>query len=277
VTRLADDAFLVVTGAASQTRDFHWLKQHIGDEHAVVTDVTSAYAVLAIMGPDSRRILAGLTPAALDDAAFPFATAREIELGHALVRAHRISYVGELGYELYIPSEFAPAVYDVLTEGAGAALRPVGMHALDSLRLEKAFRHFGHDICDEDTPIEAGLGFACALDKAVPFIGHEVIADQKGKVPQRRLVQFRLQDPEPLLFHDEPIVMDGERIGLLTSGSYGHWLGRAIGMGYVHHPEGVTADLLQSARFEIEIAGERHAAEPSLRAFHDPKGLRMRG
>ena len=267
----------MVTAAASQARDYHWLKRHLGDAQAVVTDVTSGYAVLAIMGPDSRRILAGLTPIALDDASFPFATAREIELGYARVRAHRISYVGELGYELYIPSEFATGVFDVLMASAGQALRPVGMHALDSLRLEKAFRHFGHDIGDEDTPIEAGLGFACALDKTVPFIGHDVIARQKGEVPKKRLVQFRLLDSEPSLFHDEPIVMDGERIGLLTSGSYGHWLGRAIGMGYVHHPDGVTAELLRSARFEIEIAGERHPAEPSLRAFYDPSGLRMRG
>jgi glycine cleavage system aminomethyltransferase T len=244
--------------------------------HACATDETSGYAVLALMGPDSRALLAALTPADLSDHAFPFGTSREIELGYALVRAQRISYVGELGLELYIPTEFAAGVFDLIAEAAGDRLTFVGFHALDSLRLEKAYRHWGHDITDEDTPVEAGLGFACALDKPVPFIGRDALLEQRRQAPTRRLVQFRLLDPEPLLFHDEPIVMDGARIGLLTSGSYGHTLGAAIGMGWVHHADGVTPDLLRSARFEIEIAGERFAAEASLAAFYDPRGERLR-
>jgi 4-methylaminobutanoate oxidase (formaldehyde-forming) len=277
VTRLAADAFLIVTSAACQSRDLHWLQRHIApDAHAFATDVTSAYAVLAVMGPHSRGLLAPLTPADLSNEAFPFGALREIELGYALVRAQRISYVGELGYELYIPTEFALAVFDAIADAAGERLAFAGFHALDSLRLEKAYRHWGHDVGDEDMPLEAGLGFACAFDKAVPFIGREALLRQRERVLTKRLVQFKLEDPEPLLFRDEPIVMDGKRIGLLTSGSYGHALGAAIGMGWVRHPDGVTPDLLRSARFEIEVAGERYPAAASLRPFYDPDGTRMR-
>ena len=277
VTRLTADAYLVVTSAASQNRDLHWLKRHIApDAHAFATDVTSGYAVLALMGPESRALLGELTSTDLSNDAFPFGTAQEIELGYALVRAQRISYVGELGFELYIPTEFAPPVFDVIAEAAGALLTFAGFHALDSLRLEKAYRHWGHDIGDEDTPLDAGLGFACAFDKAVPFIGRDALLEIRERTPTKRLVQFKLEDPGPLLFHDEPIVMDAERIGLLSSGSYGHTLGAAVGMGWVRHPDGVKADLLRSARFEIEVAGERYPAEASLRAFYDPEGARMR-
>ena len=277
VTRLADDAFLIVTSAASQNRDLHWLKRHIApDAHAFATDVTSAYAVLAVMGPESRDVLARLTPADLSNAAFPFGASREIELGYALLRAQRISYVGELGYELYIPTEFALPVFDAIAGAAGDRLAFAGFHALDSLRLEKAHRHWGHDIGDEDTPLEAGLGFAVALGKPGGFIGREALLRKAEQPLAKRLVQFRLEDPEPLLHHDEPIVMDGRRIGLLTSGSYGHTLGTALGMGWVRDPEGVTPALLRSARFEIEVAGERYPAAASLCAFYDPRGERLR-
>jgi 4-methylaminobutanoate oxidase (formaldehyde-forming) len=277
VTRLAEDAYLIVTGAASQTRDFQWLRRHIPDgTHAFATDVTSGSAVLALMGPESRDLLAGLTTADLSNRAFPFGTTQEIELGYALVRTHRISYVGELGWELYIPSEFAAPVFDVIAAAAGDRLTFAGFHALNSLRLEKAYRHWGHDIGDEDTPLESGLGFACAFDKRTPFIGREALLEQRERAPTKRLVQFKLKDSEPLLFHDEPIVMNGERIGLLTSGSYGHTLGAAVGMGWVRHPAGITPDLLGSTRFEIEVAGERLPAEASLRPFYDPTGERMR-
>jgi 4-methylaminobutanoate oxidase (formaldehyde-forming) len=168
-------------------------------------------------------------------------------------------------------------VLDLMLSEFGDAVRLAGFHALDSLRLEKGFRHFGHDIGEEDTPFAAGLGFAVALDKAGGFIGCEALLRAREVPAARRLVQFRLADPAPLLHHDEPIVMDGQRIGLLTSGSYGHTLGSALGMGWVAHPDGVDAGLLQGARFEIEIAGERYPAHASLRPFYDPAGLRMRG
>ena len=277
VTRLASDRFMVTTGAASQARDCHWLRRHIPDgAHAHLTDVTSGFAVLGLMGPASRELLARLTPADLSNEAFPFGTAQEIELGYALVRAQRISYVGELGFELYVPSEFAGPVLDLILATIGDRIALAGFHALNSLRLEKAFRSFGHDLGDADTPFEAGLGFAVDLDKQGGFIGREALLRTAGRVPTKRLVQFKLLDPAPLLHHDEPIVMAGARIGLLTSGGYGHTLGGALGMGWVRHPDGVTAGLLREARFEIEIAGERYPAEASLRPFFDPEGARMR-
>jgi 4-methylaminobutanoate oxidase (formaldehyde-forming) len=277
VTRLAAERFMITTGAASQARDRHWLERHIPDgAHAVVTDVTSGYAVLALMGPSSRALLALVTSADLSGTAFPFGTAREIEIGYALVRAQRISYVGELGYELYVGSEFAGPVLDLILSAGGEDLRLAGFHALNSLRLEKAFRHFGHDIGDADTPFEAGMGFAVALDKPGGFIGREALLRAHDKPRTKALVQFMLKDPGPLLHHDEPIVLDGRRIGLLTSGSYGHTLGAALGMGWVRDSGGVTAGMLDAARWEIEIAGERYPAVASLAPFFDPKGTRMR-
>ncbi|HET6521065.1 MAG TPA: FAD-dependent oxidoreductase [Geminicoccaceae bacterium] len=275
VTRLAEDAFLVVTAAASQVRDLTWLKRHIGDARATVADVTPAHAVLGLMGPRSREVLARATPADLSDAAFPYATAREIELGYALARAHRISYAGELGYELYVPAEFAAHAFDALF-GAAPDIKLAGFHALNSLRLEKGYRHWGHDITDHDTPIEAGLAFACALDKDAPFIGRDALLRQREAGVARRLVQFALEDPEPLLYHNEPIWRDGMLVGRLTSGAYGHTLGRAIGMGYVEHPD-ADAAFVVSGRFELEIAGERYPAAAGLRAWHDPAGERLRG
>ncbi len=277
VTRLAEDRFLIVTSAASQTRDFAWLQRHLPDDaHAFLTDVTSAFAVIGIMGPKSREVLARLTKADLSNTAFPFATTKEIGLGYTLVRAHRISYVGELGFELYVPSEFAAPLLDFVLDEAGDALTPAGFHALNSLRLEKGFRHWGHDIGPTDTPLEAGLGFAVSFDKPVLFIGREALLRQRERPLTRRLVQFRLTEPEPLLFHDEAIVMDGRRIGLLTSGAYGHTFGASIGMGYVRLADAITPELLRSAGFEIEIAGDRFQAEASLRAFFDPGHERMR-
>ena len=190
--------------------------------------------VISIMGPRSRELLQSLTPADMSHQAFPFATSREIELGYALVRASRITFVGELGWELYMPTEFMPGVYDeILAAGAAFDLVHAGYHALNSLRIEKAYRHWSHDITDEDTPLEAGLGFAVKLDKAGGFIGREALLAQKEAGIERCLLQFQLKDPEPLLYHNEPIWRDGELVGHITSGAYGHTSGRRIGLGYV--------------------------------------------
>ncbi len=278
VTRLAEDAYQVVTGAAVAGRDFNWLMRNIPDDaHCIATDVTSGSAVLSVMGPNSRALLAKLSDADLSNAAFPFGTAREIDLGMARVRAVRITYVGELGWELYVPSEFAPGVFDaILAEGDAFGLRLAGMHVLDSCRIEKAFRHWGHDITDEDTPLEAGLGFACRLDKNAAFIGRDALLRQKEAGLKKRLVQFALEDPEPLLYHNEPIYRDGEIVGYTTSGNYGHHLGAAIALGYVNHPDGVDADFVNSGRYEIEVACERFPARASLRPLYDPKAERVR-
>ena len=278
VTRLSEDNYMVVTAGASATRDWAWLQRNIPDDaRCQLTDVTSGLAVLSVMGPESRALLSRVTGADLSNEAFPFGTAQEIEIGYAPLRALRVTYVGELGWELYVPSEFACGVFDtIMTAGEDFGLKLAGMHVLDSCRMEKAFRHWGHDITDEDTPLEAGLGFACRFDKNVPFIGRDALLRQKERGLTRRLTQFALEDPEPLLYHNEPVYRDGEIVGYLTSGNYGHHLGRAIGLGYVSHPDGVDADFVKSGSYEIEIACERVPAQASLRPLYDPKGERVK-
>ena len=278
VTRLGHDDYLIVTSGEFQVRDFHWLKGHIPESaHAVLTDVTSGLAVLGVMGPRARDFLQGLTPDSLAGDAFPFGTSREIELAQAYVRAARITYVGELGWELYIPTEFALGVYDALVEaGAELSLRHVGMHAMNSLRIEKAYRHYGHDITDADTPLEAGLGFAVRLDKAQSFIGRDALLRQREQGVRQRLVQFLLEDPEPLLYHNEPIWRDGALCGYVRSAMYGHTLGAAVALGYVEHADGVDADHVNAGRYEIEVAGVRHPAKASLHALYDPRSSRIR-
>jgi glycine cleavage system T protein len=279
VTRLAEDDYMIVTSAASQVRDFHWLKSHIpADARAVATDVTSGEAVLAVMGPKARAFLQPLTPADLSNEAFPFGTSRAIELSYGHVRASRITYVGELGWELYIPSEFAAGVYEALVAGgADAGLRHVGMHAVNSLRMERAYRHWGHDITDEETPLDAGLGFAVAWDKPGGFIGRDALIRQREAGTRKCLVQFLLADPEPLLYHREPVYRAGEIVGYLTSGMYGHALGAAVGLGYVTIPDGAEAAVADGVGYEIEVRGKRYAAKASLRPLYDPTSARVRG
>ena len=275
VTRLTEDCYLIVTAAATEVRDFNWLQRHIpADAHCVLTNVTSAMGVISIMGPNARELLQSLSPNDLSHAAFPFAHSREIELGYALVRASRITYVGELGWELYIPTEFVAGVYDtIVTAGEPFGLAHAGYHALDSLRIEKAYRHWGHDITDEDTPLEAGLGFAVKFDKPGGFIGREALLKDKAAGPAKRLLQFRLLDPQPLLYHNEPIWHKDTLVGHITSGAYGHTLGGAIGLGYVD-----TASVPNPAEsgFSIEVAGERVQAEASSTPMYDSRGRRIR-
>lgn len=276
VTRISEDGFLIVSTPATQTRDLSWLRRNIPDDaHAFVTDMTSAYAVIGLMGPQSRALLESLSGEDLSNAAFPFATSREMDIGYARVRASRITYVGELGWELYIPTEFAVPVYDRIL-----ATRPdithAGFHAMNGLRLEKAYRHWGHDITDEDTPLESGLGFAVAWDKQGGFTGRDALLRQKETGIQKRLVQFALTDPAPMLYHNEPIWRDGKQVGYLTSGMYGHTVGSALGMGYVNNLDGATADFIKSGSYEIEVAGVRHKATASLSSFYDPKSERVK-
>ena len=276
VTRVSEDAFLIVSTPATQTRDLSWLRRNIPDDaHVFVTDMTSAYAVIGLMGPQSRPLLESLSGEDLSNAAFPFATSREMDIGYARVRASRITYVGELGWELYIPTEFAVPVYDRIL-AARPDITHAGFHAMSGLRLEKAYRHWGHDITDEDTPLESGLGFAVAWDKQGGFTGRDALLRQKETGIQKRLVQFALTDPAPLLYHNEPIWRDGKQVGYLTSGMYGHTVGSALGMGYVNNPDGVTADFIKSGSYEIEVAGVRHKATASLSSFYDPKSERVK-
>ena len=279
VTREAEDAYLVVTSCATQTRDFSWLCRSIPAEgRAVALDVSPAYAVLALMGPQSRELLATLTDADLSNAAFPFATSQVIDLGYARVRASRITYVGELGYELYIPTDFAQSVYDLIV-GAGAAygLRLAGYHALDSLRMERGYRHWGHDMSDEDTPLEAGLQFAVAWDKPGGFVGRETLVRQREAGVRRRLVALALERADLLLYHNEPIWRNGELVGAISSGAFGHTLGRSLGLGYVANGGApVSAEWITAGEYQVEIASERIPARVSLQPFFDPAGERLR-
>ncbi len=281
VTRFEETRYLVVSAAADQERDRSWLAHQVpADARCILTDVTAAYAVLNIQGPASRQWLDRVSPADLSNDGFPFGTSREIEIGMALARATRVTYVGELGWELLIPTDTAAHVYDTLMDASdGLGVRHAGYHALNSLRIEKAYRHMGHDITDEDTPLEAGLGFAIAWDKAGGFLGRDALLRQREAGLRRRLVTFTLDDPEPLLYHNEPIWRDGTLVGKTTSGWYGHTLGRAVGLGYVDagRPGEATTDWLLDGRYEIEIATERYPATPTLRPPYDPKGDRIRG
>jgi glycine cleavage system aminomethyltransferase T/glycine/D-amino acid oxidase-like deaminating enzyme len=276
VTRLSDTAYLIVTGAETESKDFNWLRRHIEPgAHCVATNVTSGMGVLSVMGPRARELLQSLTPDDMSDRAFPFATSRTIELGYALVRASRITYVGELGWELYVPTEFMLGVYEEIA-GAGAeyGLVHAGYHALNSLRIEKAYRHWGHDVTDEDTPLEAGLGFAVKFDKPGGFIGHEALLRQRQSGLRKRLVQFKLKSPDPLLYHNEPIWRGDSLVGFIRSAMYGHTLGAAVGLGYIATTPGET---IGADDYDIEVAGIRYPATASLRPLYDPTNERIKG
>jgi glycine cleavage system T protein len=275
VTRLSDREFLVLTAPATTPRDMAWLRRHIvDDEFVTVTDVSGTMAMIAVMGPESRELLQSLTDGDLSNEGFAFGDSQEIDLGLGFVRATRITYVGELGWELLVPYDIAAHIYDSVID-AGA--RPAGYHALNSLRLEKGYRSWGHDISSGDSPLEAGLGFAVDWDKPGGFIGRDALLAQRATGVQRRLVQFALTDAEPLLLHGEPIMRDGACVGYLTSAMYGHTIGASIGMGYVNAP---SVDLprrwYEEGAYTIEVAGVGVAARASLRPLYDPASARVR-
>jgi 4-methylaminobutanoate oxidase (formaldehyde-forming) len=275
VTRLSETAYLVVTPAITRPKDQTWMRRQIGDFNVVLTDVTAAEGVLAVMGPRARDLMRKVSPNDFSNEANPFGTAQEIEIGMGLARVHRVSYVGELGWEIYVSADMAAHVFETLREaGGGLGLKLCGMHMMDSCRIEKAFRHFGHDITSEDHVLEAGLGFAVKTAKPA-FIGRDAVLRKKEAGLERRMVQFRLSDPGVMVYHNEPILRDGRIVSHLTSGAYGHHLGAAIGMGYLPC-KGESAEALMSSRYEIEIAGRRVAAEASLRPMYDPDGARVR-
>jgi len=284
ITRLAEREFMVVTSAICQTRDLAWLKRAIEgrpDARCTVTDVTSGIAMLGVMGPRSRELLQGLSGADLSNEAHPFGHSREIEIGYARVRASRITYVGELGWELYLPTEHCLDVYEQLLEaGAPLGIRLAGYHAMAACRVEKGYRHWSHDVADEDTPLEAGLGFTVAWDKPGGFVGREALLAQRARgVLNKRLVQVMLDDSSasaPMLYHEEPILRDGVIVGSVRSGAWGHRVERSIGMGYVGCEGGVTKEWLASGRWEIEVACKPYAARVQLQPWYDPANQRIR-
>ncbi len=278
VTKLADDRFLVVASDNAHGHVQAWLRRHTGDDRAFTTDVTSALAQLNVQGPLSRELLQSLTSADLSNDAFPFRAARDIDLGFARALCVRITYLGELGYELYVPAEQAMHVYEqVIAAGEGHGLRHTGLKALASLRMEKGYRDYGHDIDNTDSVLEAGLGFAVALDKPGGFIGRDAVLAQKQSGPlTRRLVQVRLTDPEPLMHHAEVVHRDGVAVGYVRAASYGHTLGGAVGLAMIDADGPLTADWLAAGSWEVDIAGERFEAVTSLRPMYDPDNLRIR-
>jgi 4-methylaminobutanoate oxidase (formaldehyde-forming) len=277
VTRLSEDRYFIVTPGATGTRDFDWIRRHLREEaHAYPTDVTSAYTMLAVMGPRARDLLSTLTDADLSNEAFPFATAQQIDVAYARPIVMRMSFVGELGWELYIPTEFSNNVFDALMrEGEKFDLKLVGLHALDSLRLEKGYRHWGADITPDDTPFEAGLGFCVKLDKG-DFVGKDALVKQTESGLTRKLVIFTLEDPEPLLYHDEPILRNGVKVSENTHGAYAHFLGSAIGMGYLENPDGIDDEWILSGKYQIDVEGKLIAARVHLKAPYDPESKRVR-
>ncbi len=275
VTRISETCYLVVTPAATRLADQVWMQRNQGDFNVVITDVTAGEGVLAVMGPNSRKLLEMVSPADFSNDTNPFGTAQEIEIGMGLARVHRVTYVGELGWEVYMSSDMAGHVFETLHEaGQEMGAKLCGMHMMDSARMEKGFRHFGHDITSEDHVLEAGLGFAVKTDKP-DFVGRDAVLRKREEGLAQRLVQFKLTDPEPLLYHNEPIMRDGETVGYLSSGGYGHHLGAAIGMGYVPCKGESVADLLASS-FEIDVMGTRVAAHAQLKPFYDPKSERVK-
>ncbi|HEX2810722.1 MAG TPA: FAD-dependent oxidoreductase [Kineosporiaceae bacterium] len=286
VTKLDDGEFLVVASDTAHRHVQTWLQRHVGDAYAFVTDVTSGYAQLNVQGPRSRELLQSLTSADLSNEAFGFRTAREIDLGLARVLCIRITYLGELGYELYVPAEHAVGVYDrIVAAGEPFGLAHAGLKALSSLRMEKGYRDYGHDIDNTDSVFEAGLGFAVDLDKPSGFIGRAAVtteaAARKVTPLTRRLVQVLLRDPEPLMFHAEVVRRAGVPIGYLRAASYGFTLGAAVGLAMIEPAvhgdvEPVTQAWLDAEPLEVEIAGRRHPALASLRPLYDPGNLRVR-
>ncbi len=279
VTRLAEDKYLIISAGDFYTHDMLWLKRYIpSSSHAFVTDMTSAYTLLNIQGPKSRELIQRLTTSDISKESFPYMTAKEIDLKYASALAMRVTFEGELGFELYIPTEFSAHVYDALLENSeGLGLRHAGFQALNSCRIEKAYREYGYDMDNQDTPLEAGLGFTVKFDKPGGFIGRDALLRHKENGPLKyRMVQFLLEDPEPLLYGNELIYRDGVNVGYLQTGAYGFTLGGAVGMGYVENEEGASKEFITSGKYEIDIAEKRFPAKASLTPMYDPEGKKVR-
>jgi glycine cleavage system aminomethyltransferase T/glycine/D-amino acid oxidase-like deaminating enzyme len=277
VTRLAEDEYLVIGGDNIHRRIPAWVKRQTrDDEFVTVTDTTSGMAMLSVQGPKSRELLQRLSPDDWSNEAFPFLTAQKVELGYTPLWALRVTYVGELGWDLVIPTEFGTTLYEQIREaGSDLGFLPTGLGALSSMRLEKAYRDMGHDIDSTDNPLEAGLGFAVAWDKPGGFVGRDALAAKRDSGPlESRMLTFLLQDPDVDLVGAEPIFWDGTCVGYVRAGAYGYTLGGATGLGMVERKGGITADMVAAGGFEIEVAGRRVAAAGSLRPFFDPDRTR---
>ena len=281
VTRIKEDQYWVVSGSAQTVKDMHWLNKNIGaDEFCCASDITNSWAVFGVMGPDSRALLSATLNHDMSTEHFAFGSFQAVELGAARAYAARVSFVGELGWELYVPVDQARHGFDFLWEkGQSHGLTLAGMHTLDTCRMEKKFVHYGHDVAEHDTPLECGMSFVCDFEKSIPFMGRDAILEQRESKSymKKRLVQFLLSDPEAMLYSHEPILRDGICVGHLTSGNYGHTLGGSVGLGYIEVEDKVTQNYLDSAKIEIDVGGRKVIAKASLTPLYDPKAERMRG
>ncbi len=279
VTRLGEERFMLVAAEMFHRRVESLLRRGTpADARMTVTDMTSAYTLLSVQGPRSRKLLSQVTQADLSNEAFPYFTAQELDLHHGRGFAARLSFVGELGWELFIPTEFAVGIYDRIVEiGDEYGLAHAGMETLESTRTEAGRLDYGLDMENSDSPLHAGLGFAVDFDKPGGFVGRDALLKQREeRAYTTRLVQFLLEDPQPLLYGEEPILMNGSPVGYIRSGAYGHTLGGAVGFGYVEHTDGVTQSVLDGASFEITVAGSRIPAKASIRSMYDPTNQRVR-
>jgi 4-methylaminobutanoate oxidase (formaldehyde-forming) len=278
VTKLDDDRYWVVASDTAHRHAETWMRKQFGDAHAFVTDVTSGYCQVNVQGPRSRDLLASVTTRDMSNEAFPYRAAREVDLGFARVLCIRITYLGELGYELYVPAEQAVHVYDrLVAAGQAVGLRHAGLKALSSLRMEKGYRDYGHDIDNTDSVLEAGLGFAVALDKPGGFVGRDAVLAKKAEGPlRRRLVQVLLTDPEPLMFHAEVVRRDGVPVGYVRAASYGFTLGGAVGLAMVEADQPVDQAYLDAGGWTVDVAGTTYPARVSLRPLYDPANARIR-
>jgi 4-methylaminobutanoate oxidase (formaldehyde-forming) len=279
VTRLADESFMVICSDLAHRHVETWMKRHIEEgEQIFIVDMTSAYAMINVQGPKSRELLSRVSHADLSNEAFPYMSMREIDVHYARALAFRVTYQGELGYELYIPTEFAPQVFDILMErGKDLGLKLAGMQALNTLRIEKGYRDYGHDVDVTDTPLEAGLGFIVDFNKPGGFIGKKALLEQKeaGSL-KKRFVQFLLDDPEPLLYFGEMIYRNGKQVGYVRSGAYGFTLGGSVGLSIIEDDEPIDEEYIQNGKFEIEVNGVMCSAKASLRPMYDPNNERVK-
>jgi 4-methylaminobutanoate oxidase (formaldehyde-forming) len=276
VARIAEDRFYIVTGTGFRTHDLGWIADHLPQGDVRIEDVTEGWGTLSLMGPRAREVLEAVTDADVSNAAFPFGHVREVDVAGAKTRALRVTYVGELGWELHVPLQATGRVFDALMDaGAGAGLRPVGYRALESLRLEKGYRAWSSDITPNDTPLEAGLGWAVKMKSNRPFLGREALETTASRPLRKRFAGF-LVDGGTVLLGRETILRDGAPVGYLTSGGYGYTLGRGIGYGYVRNADGVTDDWLSGGRYELVVAGDVVPATLGMPPFHDPQGLRIK-
>ena len=278
LTRVADDEYLIVSSAATTERDQDHVRRHAGDRQVTLIDVTSQYAVLGVMGPKSRELLSALTDADLSHEAFPFGTSREISLGYSTVRATRITYVGELGWELYVPVDFAVGVYeDLLAAGASLGLVNGGYYTIDQMRLEKGYRAFGRELTPDYGPLEAGLTFTCKLTTDLPFLGREAVEKAKQEGPRRRLVSFVVDSDEPMLWGGELVLRDGAPSGQVMSAAWGESLGACVGLAYVWDAEDAVIDRawVGQGGFQVDVGGSRWPVTVTLRPPYDPDGERI--